>query len=96
MAIKLALAGDASALRLCLHRLAVLRRDRPIAFTLPEVNGPEDVPTATYALLRAVASGEITPAEATALGKLIDTHIQALELTDVDKRLRALEGTDVL
>src|SRR6516164_11739327 len=38
-AVELALAGDASALRLCLERLMPPRKDRPISLPLPEING---------------------------------------------------------
>ncbi|GJE41417.1 hypothetical protein [Methylobacterium soli] len=90
-AIQMALAGNAPALRHCLNRLASLHNERPISFTLPAINGPEDLPTATLALLQAVAAGEITPAEAAALARLVETHIQAVEAADFNERLRRLE-----
>jgi len=38
-----------------------------------------------------VASGELTPSEAAELGKLVEAHVRAIELTDVQARLEALE-----
>jgi len=37
-AIELAKRGDLVALRLCLERIVPPRRDRPVNFTLPEIN----------------------------------------------------------
>jgi hypothetical protein len=90
-AIDLALAGDMVALRLCLDRAIPPRRDRPVLFALPRVETTADVVKATAALLAAVASGELTPSEAAELGKLLEAHLRAIELTDVQERLTRLE-----
>jgi hypothetical protein len=91
-AIELAKAGDMQALRLCMDRLAPPRRDRPVTFTLPEIETTDDLPRATKAILEAVATGDLTPSEAAELGKLVDAHVRAIEVTDISKRLDALEG----
>ncbi|MGH1571903.1 hypothetical protein ACRAWG_15915 [Methylobacterium sp. P31] len=90
-AITLAKSGDTVALRLCLERLLPPRKDRPVTFALPEINTPADLPRATTALLRAVSAGEITPIEATELGKLVDAHRHAVEVADIAERLARLE-----
>jgi hypothetical protein len=41
-AIELALAGDTAALRLCLERILLPRKDRPLHFRLPLESGPLD------------------------------------------------------
>jgi hypothetical protein len=46
---------------------------------------------ASAALLDAVASSELTPAEAADLGKLVDSHVRAIEITDIHERLTRLE-----
>jgi hypothetical protein len=46
---------------------------------------------AAAALLEAVAVGDLTPAEARELGKLIEAYIKALEATDFVERLTKLE-----
>jgi hypothetical protein len=38
-----------------------------------------------------VAIGDVTTSEAAELAKLIDTYVRAVEATDLDKRLRAIE-----
>lgn len=91
-AIELALEGDMTALRLCMDRLAPIRRDRPVTFDLPRIETADDLPKATQAIMEAVASGELTPSEAAELGKLVDAHAKAIEVTDLHRRLSALEG----
>ena len=74
-AIELALAGDATALRLCLDRILPALRERPIAVELPPLSGPQDAVAASAALLAAVAAGEIAPGEARELGRLLELHL---------------------
>jgi hypothetical protein len=90
-AIEMALAGDTVALRLCLDRLAPVRKDRPVTFAFPKVETTTDLPKASGALLEAVAAGELTPSEAAELGKLVEAHVRAIEVTDMAARLEALE-----
>lgn len=91
-AIEMAKGGDMQALRLCMDRLAPPRKDRSVTFELPKIDTLADLPTATRALMDAVAAGELTPAEAAEMGKLVDAHVRAIEVTDFAKRLEALEG----
>lgn len=35
--------------------------------------------------------GDITPSEAAEVGKLVDAHVRAIEVSDINKRLEALE-----
>jgi hypothetical protein len=90
-AIELAKDGDLSAVRLCLDRIAPPRKDRPVLFELPPVSSAADAADAAAALLEAVAGGDLTPAEASELGKLIEAYIKALEATDFAERLDKLE-----
>ena len=82
-AVEMALAGDTVALRLCLDRLAPVRKDRRVMFALPPIETPADIVKASGALLEAVASGELTPSEAAELGKLVEAHVRAIEVTDM-------------
>ena len=50
-AIELALAGDSTALRLCLECLLPARKERLIEFSLPAIVGPDDVPGAVNSVL---------------------------------------------
>lgn len=92
-AIEMAKGGDMQALRLCMDRLAPPRKDRSVTFELPPIDAVDDLPKATRAIMAAVATGELTPGEAAELGKLVDAHVKAIEVTDLSRRLEALEGT---
>ena len=91
-AIELAKAGDISALRLCLDRIAPPRKDRPVSFDLPSIKSAADATQASAALVAAVASGELTPSEAAELGKLIESYVRALTASDFEARLNQLES----
>jgi hypothetical protein len=91
-AVTMALAGDPTALKVCFDRLCPVRRGRPTPFRLPAIATLADLPKASAGLLEAVAAGELTTTEAGDLSKVLDAHLRALELTDIESRLRALEA----
>jgi hypothetical protein len=84
--------GDMTAARIVLDRLYPARRDNPVTFTLPKIESASDAAGAIAAILSAVASGELTPGEAETVCKLVETHIKALEASEFERRLAALEG----
>jgi hypothetical protein len=90
-AIDLALSGDMTALRLCLERILPPRKDRPVTFTLPTITSAKDALSALSALLTAVSCGEITPTEASEVGKLVDGYVKATETNELADRLERLE-----
>lgn len=81
-----------AALRLCLDRIVPPRRDRPVHFKIPALNSANDASRAIAAITSAVASGELTPAEAGELSCVVETYVKVLETTEVEQRLKALEG----
>ena len=91
-AIELALAGDATALRLCLDRLLPALRERPIAVELPPLNSGQDAVAASAALLAAVSVGEIAPGEAREVGTLLELHLKAVAQHELEVRLAELEA----
>jgi hypothetical protein len=42
--------------------------------------------------LAAVSGGEITPSEAVEIGRLLETYVRTLEITELEQRLNKLEG----
>ena len=90
-AIELALDGDVVALRLCLERLAPIRRGRPVRFGLPALDGPGDLVKALGGLLRATADGELSPEEAVTIASILESKRRAHETVDLEVRLAALE-----
>jgi hypothetical protein len=91
-AVELALSGDGPALRLCLDRLCPPRKDRPVTFEMPDILTANDVRTATGAIVRAVAAGELTPDEAGAVASVVELHRRSIETSDIAARLAAIEA----
>lgn len=91
-AVELALGGDTTALRLCLERTVPPCRDRRVTFSMPPIKTAGDALTATNAMLVAVSTGELTPAEAAELGKFIDGCVRTLEMSEFEDRLQRLEA----
>lgn len=91
-AIELALMGDTTALRLCLDRLAPIRKDFPITLDLPAVSSSADTVAASSAVLAAMAVGEITPDEAGRVMSLLTAHRAIIETSDLAERLSKLEA----
>lgn len=87
--VELALDGDMAAMKLCLSRLLPPKKENPVKFALPE--NPADISAMTWAILQAVAAGDIEPAQASAIGQLVAAHCRAIELTEIEKRIEALE-----
>jgi hypothetical protein len=90
-AVELALKGDMTALRLCMDRILPPRKDRPVTFDLPPIKCASDAASVTSAVLTAVASGEITPADAGEIGKLVEAYVKAFETAELAERLERLE-----
>jgi uncharacterized protein DUF5681 len=90
-AVELALAGDTTALRLCLERIAPPRKDRAVAFALPDLVNAEDAVRAMAALVGAVAAGELTPSEASELSRLVEVFTKAVDTHELQQRLTTLE-----
>ena len=91
-AVTMALDGDATALRLCLERIAPPRRDAPVTFDLPPMRTARDAAQAAGAVLGAVAEGELTPTEGAHVMALVETYRRTLEATELEARVVALEG----
>jgi len=50
------------------------RKDRPVCFELPKMIESKDAVSALAAIVGAVAAGELTPAEAAELSKVVDGY----------------------
>ena len=91
-AVTMALEGDTTALRLCLERIAPPRKDGPVQFDLPPMQSASDAAKAAGVVLDAVAGGELTPTEGAHLMGLVEGYRRALETSELEARLSALEG----
>jgi hypothetical protein len=89
-AVRLALDGDATMLRELLRR-TLPPRDAAVRLRLPPLDKPSDAVAASSALVAAAASGKLAPAEAAALGALVDGFLRAVGIADIERRIAALE-----
>jgi hypothetical protein len=89
--IRQAKSGDMVALRFCLDRILPPRRDWAVRFDLPELVSASDAGKAMAAITAAVARGDLTPAEAGELSRLVETYVKTIEAVEFADRLRALE-----
>lgn len=92
-AIQKAKQGNLPALRMCLDRILPPRRERPVYFTIPELKSVVDASNAMAAITSAVSCGELTPAEASELAKLVESYVKTIEATELERRLQALEAS---
>jgi hypothetical protein len=89
--IERAVNGDTACIRLCFDRFAPSRKDRPVYFALPKMQEVKDAVHASAVIVDAVAAGELTPSEATDLGKLVESYARALQGAEFEERLSKLE-----
>jgi Family of unknown function (DUF5681) len=80
-AVELALAGDPTAMRLCIERLLPPCRERSVKFTLPPIESVSDISAAMQAVTSALAKGDITPGEAATIAGVVETFARAIETT---------------
>ena len=67
------------------------RRERLVSFQLPALRSAGDAAGAMASITAAVAAGEITPGEAAELSRLVEAYVKAIEASEFDERLRAIE-----
>jgi hypothetical protein len=84
--------GDMSAARLVLERLVPPAKERPIFLALPDTGSAEGIAQAQAAILRAVATGDLLPGEATTLAGIVEARRKALETLELEQRISLLEG----
>ena len=92
-AVEHAMAGNMTALRLCLDRLVPLRRERTLSLDLPPVLTAADAVKAAGQLVALVGAGDLTPSEGQALAAMVETQRRAIETEDLERRLTALEAS---
>ncbi|WEJ31994.1 DUF5681 domain-containing protein [Devosia sp. SD17-2] len=91
-AIALAKKGDSTALRLCIERIIPARRGRPMSLPdMPKLTSVGDVPGVVAFIMQSVAEGDITADEAGDLTAIVDRYVKAVEATEHEARLKALE-----
>ena len=61
---------------------------------MPPIRNAADLAGAVGAVAGAAAQGAVTPREAMQLGDVIEAYVRAVEGTEFERRLRALEAAD--
>jgi hypothetical protein len=89
--VEAAKAGDMRAAELVLSRIWPARKGRPIALALPPICTAADVVSALGAVADAVAGGDITPDEGSAVANVLETKRRSIETADLERRIEALE-----
>ena len=87
-----ALAGDATAIKLCLSRILPVKRERTIELDLPALEGSQDALKAIKVVLEAVGAGAITPSEGQGVAQLLETHRRTREVEELEQRIEVLEA----
>ena len=90
--IEAAKSGDMQAARIILDRIAPARKDNPASFELPKIESAADAAKGMRAIIGATAAGELTPAEATEIARLLEGFVKLVETTELEKRIAALEA----
>lgn len=93
-AIAEALTGNSALLQFLLGR--ILPRERVVEIDLPALVAPSDALTAQARIVEALAAGEISASEATALATAIASFSRTAETVELDDRLRELETNNAL
>jgi Family of unknown function (DUF5681) len=84
--------GDLRASEILLRRVWPERKGRIVEVDLPPVHAAADLPKALSAVMAAMAAGEITPDEASAIAAVIESKRKVIETADLDRRLTVLES----
>ena len=91
--IEMAKGGDSTALQLCLERLLPPRRGRSVTFEVPaKIETAADAMVASSLVIKACADGVLTPGDAAEIVDVIAKHVQLIETTDLEERVKAMEA----
>ena len=85
-------AGDLTAARLILDRVAPVPRDRRVSLELPATNTAAGIAQAQASVIASVAAGELRPSEGAALADLLELRRRSVESAEFETRLAALES----
>ena len=84
-------AGNMQAAKIILDRVLPPIKDKPVQIDLPKMTSSNDLAKAVECIAFAVGSGQISPLEGEFIARIVDIHIRALELNEIEKRLSNLE-----
>lgn len=91
-AVSLALAGDSTALRICIDRLAPPPRAESPKVSIPALANAPTLSAKSEAIIGAVAAGDLSADTASMLLQAMAAACKVVECEDFERRLRALEA----
>jgi hypothetical protein len=94
--VEAAKGGDLKAADMLLSRIWPIRKGRPIKLAVPSIRTPADVVAALGVVTDAVAAGDLTPDEGSAVANVIEIKRRTLETEALEKRIAALEERNKL
>ena len=62
-----------------MERIYPARKDRPVEFSLPPINTARDAADVMSSVMNAVAAGQLTPADASELSKVVACTVKSFE-----------------
>jgi hypothetical protein len=83
--------GNMLAARLILERLVPIRKGKPVNFPVPDNLDATGIAEALDGVIRAAATGALTPEEAVTVAGLLTEKRRFLEVEELEQRLAALE-----
>lgn len=89
--VEAAKGGDMTAARIVMDRIAPARKGAPAPIDLPAITTAVDVEAALVAVTNAMAAGDLSPDEAATVAGVIELRRKAIETSEFDRRLRAVE-----
>ena len=89
--VALAKSGEGWATTLLLARLWPAPKSRRVTFPMREIKCLADISAAYNGLMQATGQGLLTPTEANELSSIIERMAGALDLSETERRLAALE-----
>ncbi|MAO93816.1 MAG: hypothetical protein CMM78_04775 [Rhodospirillaceae bacterium] len=91
IAIEKAMEGDMTAIKLVFDRVCPAPKSRRVNIALPDTSDAAGIECAHAAVIQAVADGEISPDEGTALAGMLEARRKAVETHDFARRLAMIE-----
>jgi hypothetical protein len=82
-AVEMALDGDTVALELCMERIYPPRKDKLVEFPLPPIHTARDAADVMSSIMNAVATGQLTPADASELSKVVACTVKSFEAAEL-------------
>ncbi|MET0117768.1 MAG: DUF5681 domain-containing protein [Sedimenticola sp.] len=89
--VSMALEGDTTALKMCIDRLIPPIRSRDSSIVLDDLKADAKLTEQGEKIIVAMASGKISPMEASTMMKTVSDQARVVEVEELEKRITALE-----